>query len=164
MLPPPPMLATKNRISRRNHFCCACGFHCRLFAAGPARAAQGQKTFGARRLCGGGRGIKDGGFAAGHERAGVELLRRGVAARGQPADAVLAYQRALTLDRDLVEAHYNLGCLWLEQNKPDEAKSEFTAYTLRRSNAPEGWLKLGAAQLRSDDVWRRKKVSAPRFI
>jgi tetratricopeptide (TPR) repeat protein len=76
---------------------------------------------------------------------------------GQPADAVLAYQRALTLDRDLVEAHYNLGCLWLEQNKPDDARSEFTAYTLRRSNTPEGWLKLGAAQLRAGDVLSAEK-------
>ena len=76
---------------------------------------------------------------------------------GQSADAVLAYQRSLALDRDLVEAHYNLGCLWLEQNRPDEAKSEFTAYTLRRSNAPEGWLKLGTAQLRADDVLSAEK-------
>lgn len=76
---------------------------------------------------------------------------------GQSADAVLAYQRALMLDRDLVEAHYNLGCLWLEQNKPDEAQSEFIAYTLRRSNTPEGWLKLGAAQLRADDVLAAEK-------
>ena len=50
-----------------------------------------------------------------------------------------------------MEAHYNLGCLWLEQNKPDAARTEFTAYTLRRNNAPEGWLKLGAAQLRAGD-------------
>ena len=67
---------------------------------------------------------------------------------GRPADAVVAYQRALALDRDLIEAHYNLGCLWLEQNKPDLASTEFTTYTLRRGNAPEGWLKLGLAQLR----------------
>ena len=71
---------------------------------------------------------------------------------GQPADAALAYQRALTLDRDLVEAHYNLGCLWLEQNKPDVAKTEFTAYVLRRSKDPEGWTKLGMAQLRLRDL------------
>ncbi len=66
---------------------------------------------------------------------------------GHPDDATSAYQRALTLDRDLMEAHYNLGCLWLEQNKFDSAKTEFIAYTLRRNNAPEGWLKLGEAQL-----------------
>jgi tetratricopeptide (TPR) repeat protein len=76
---------------------------------------------------------------------------------GQPADAVLAYQDALKFDRDLVEAHYNLGCLWLEQNKPDAARTEFTAYTLRRNNAPEGWLKLGAAQLKLHDVLPAEK-------
>jgi tetratricopeptide (TPR) repeat protein len=76
---------------------------------------------------------------------------------GQTADAVAAYQRALALDRDLMEAHYNLGCLWLEQNKPDAAQSEFTAYTLRRSKATEGWLKLGLAQMQSHDVTAAEK-------
>ena len=76
---------------------------------------------------------------------------------GQTDDAVAAYQRALALDRDLMEAHYNLGCLWLEQNKPDAAESEFTAYTLRRSKAPEGWLKLGLAQLQAHDVAAAEK-------
>ena len=76
---------------------------------------------------------------------------------GQPADAVTAYQRALKLDRDLMEAHYNLGCLWLEQNKPDAAEGEFTAYTLRRPKAPEGWLKLGLAQLQSHDLTSAEK-------
>ncbi len=76
---------------------------------------------------------------------------------GRPADAALAYQRALTLDRDLVEAHYNLGCLWLEQNRPDVAKTEFTAYVLRRSKEPEGWTKLGVAQLRLRDLAAAEK-------
>jgi tetratricopeptide (TPR) repeat protein len=76
---------------------------------------------------------------------------------GQTDDAVAAYQRALALDRDLMEAHYNLGCLWLEQNKPDAAENEFTAYTLRRSKAPEGWLKLGLAQLRAEDLTGAEK-------
>src|ERR1035441_529899 len=71
---------------------------------------------------------------------------------GQPADAARAYQNALKFNRDLVEAHYNLGCLWLEQNKPDAARTEFTAYTLRHGNTPEGWLKLGAAQLKLHDL------------
>ena len=76
---------------------------------------------------------------------------------GQTDAAVAAYQRALALDRDLMEAHYNLGCLWLEQNKPETAENEFTAYTLRRSKAPEGWLKLGLAQLRADDLAAAEK-------
>ena len=71
---------------------------------------------------------------------------------GQPTNAAAAYQCALARDRDLMEAHYNLGCLWLEQNKPDSAEGEFTAYTLRRPKAPEGWLKLGLAQLQAHDV------------
>jgi tetratricopeptide (TPR) repeat protein len=76
---------------------------------------------------------------------------------GQTDAAVAAYQRALALDRDLMEAHYNLGCLWLEQNKPEAAENEFTAYTLRRSKAPEGWLKLGLAQLRAEDLTAAEK-------
>jgi tetratricopeptide (TPR) repeat protein len=71
---------------------------------------------------------------------------------GQPADAVAAYTRALALDRDLMEAHYNLGCLWLEQNKTDAAMTEFTACTLRRPNDPQGWLKLGSAQLHAGEI------------
>ena len=76
---------------------------------------------------------------------------------GQPADAAAAYQRALALDRDLAEAHYNLGSLWLEQNKPDAAVTEFTAYTLQRRNEPDGWLKLGSAQLHASDFLAAEK-------
>jgi len=71
---------------------------------------------------------------------------------GQPTNAAVAYKRALDLNRDLLEARYNLGCLWLDQNKLDAAKAEFTAYTLRRANAVEGWLKLGTAQLRAREA------------
>ena len=74
---------------------------------------------------------------------GVALQRA-----GQADDAANAYKHALELDRDLVEAHFNLGSLWLEQNRPDLARTEFTAYTLRRNNDPAGWLKLGMAQLK----------------
>ena len=71
---------------------------------------------------------------------------------GQTAEAEKAYQRALALDHDLSEAHYNLGCLWLAQNKPEAAKTELMAFTLRRGNSPEGLLQLGAAQLRLAEV------------
>ena len=76
---------------------------------------------------------------------------------GQYEEAANAYQRALELNRDLTEAHYNLGCLYLDQNKPDEAVSEFTAYTLRRVNEPEGWLKLGISQLHTKDILSAEK-------
>jgi tetratricopeptide (TPR) repeat protein len=68
---------------------------------------------------------------------------------GAVAEAEWAYQRALDLNHDLSEVRFNRGCLWLAQNKLEAAKGEFTAYTLRRPNAAEGFLKLGTAQLRS---------------
>ena len=71
---------------------------------------------------------------------------------GKPIEAANAYQRALELNRDFPEARLNLGTLWLEQNKPEDAKTEFTAYTLRWPNDPAGWLKLGSARLRLDDT------------
>jgi tetratricopeptide (TPR) repeat protein len=71
---------------------------------------------------------------------------------GQPNDAVEAYNKALALDQNLIEVHYNLGCLWLEQNRPDQAKAELTAYTLHRDKSADGWIKLGEAQLALRDL------------
>lgn len=74
---------------------------------------------------------------------------------GQWTNAVDAYSRALRHNRDLVEVRYNLGCLWLDLNQPEAAKTEFLAFTYKRDNVTDGWLKLGAAQLRtskSDDA------------
>ncbi len=66
---------------------------------------------------------------------------------GHVANSVQAYRRALGLDANLIEAHYNLGCLWLEQNRPDLARTELIAFTLRNPNAGDGWAKLGIAEL-----------------
>jgi len=84
---------------------------------------------------------------------------------GQTGEAEKAYQRALVLDPDLSEARFNLGCLFLEEAKPDRAKAEFTAYTLRRGNAPEGFIKLGTVQLRLREVAAAEKsfLDALRF-
>jgi tetratricopeptide (TPR) repeat protein len=71
---------------------------------------------------------------------------------GQFSEAERAYQRALALNPALAEARFNLGCLWLSQNKPEQAKSELTAFTLRRGTSAEGWLKLGVAQFHSKDL------------
>src|SRR3984957_3138885 len=157
MLTPSPMLVTKNRILG-----CTIIFALAIFIAGCTPP-------GPRALLKGKKLLERGDYADAvtELKTATTLLPAtaqawnylGVAsqAAGQPADAATAYERALTLDRDLVEAHYNLGCLWLEQNKPDAAKTEFTAYTLRRGNAPEGWLKLGAAQLRASDFLPAEK-------
>jgi Flp pilus assembly protein TadD len=159
MLPPTPMLATKNKTRcgliiflMFTVFLVGCG------PPGPRALLRGKKLLG--------RG--DYAKAVTELKTATSLLATnaqawnylGVAEQhaGQSADAVLAYQRALTLNRDLVEAHYNLGCLWLEQNKPGDAKTEFTAYTLRRSNAPEGWVKLGVAHLGLRDLSSAEKA------
>ena len=73
------------------------------------------------------------------------------------ADAVAAFQRALNLDRNLAEAHWNLGLLYLEDNKYDQAESQFAAFTGLRNNSTEGWLKLGTAQLRQNEFAAAEK-------
>jgi tetratricopeptide (TPR) repeat protein len=73
------------------------------------------------------------------------------------AEAERAYQKALVIDHDLSEARYNLGCLLLGQNRLEAAKAEFTACTMRRPNVVEGFLKLGAVQLRTRDPGAAEK-------
>ena len=153
MLPPAPMLATKN-ISR-------CGV---LIFLTLAVYLTGCGPPGPRALLKGKKLLSSGDYSAAVEKlkTATSLMSTnaqawndlGVAYQhvGRPTDAVVAYQRALTLDRDMVEAHYNLGCLWLEQAKPDMAKTEFTAYVLRRGKEPGGWNKLGVAALRLHDL------------
>jgi tetratricopeptide (TPR) repeat protein len=76
---------------------------------------------------------------------------------GQANDAAEAYKKALAYDQNLVEVHYNLGCLWLEQNRPDLAKAELTAYTLHREKSAEGFTKLGEAQFELHDLTGAEK-------
>ena len=45
---------------------------------------------------------------------------------GEMAEAERAYQKALALNHGLDEVRFNLGCLWLAQNKLEAAKAEFT--------------------------------------
>jgi tetratricopeptide (TPR) repeat protein len=68
---------------------------------------------------------------------------------GHPQPAIAAYQQALRRNPSFAVARFNLGCLYLEQNNPSAAASEFTSYTLLDRNAVNGWIKLGTAQLRS---------------
>ena len=153
MITPTRMLAIKNRALR-------CAMHILALAV----FISGCTPPGPRALLAGKKLLDRGDYTGAVEqlKAATTLLATNAAAwnyygvalqhAGQPADAAQAYQNALKFNRDLVEAHYNLGCLRLEQNQPDAARTEFMAYTLRRNNTPEGWLKLGAAQLKLHDL------------
>ena len=77
---------------------------------------------------------------------------------GQFDEAEKTYRRALMINHDLSEAHFNLGSLYLEQKKNEAAKTEFFAYTLRRANSLDALLKLGAAQLRLNEFAPAEKT------
>lgn len=67
----------------------------------------------------------------------------------QPQEAFRAYQKALSLDYKLAAAHFNLGCLYLEQNNLPAAVSELNTFTLLEPDSLDGWLRLASAQLRA---------------
>lgn len=67
---------------------------------------------------------------------------------GFHTEAIGAYRRALTLDANLVSVRYNLGCALLDSNQPAAAQNELMSYINLNARDPEGWLKLGAAQVR----------------
>lgn len=66
---------------------------------------------------------------------------------GQSSKAMDAYQNALRLDRANASAHFNLGCVLLENNFAMAADS-FANYSRLKPNDVNGWIKLGTAQLR----------------
>ena len=158
MITPPTMLAKIISVRRRG-----------LFAGALALVLAGCTPAGPRALLQGKKLLDHGdcAAAAAEFKTATSLLVTNAAAwnyygvalqrAGQPADAVTAYQNAVKYDRDLVETHFNLGMLWLEQNRPDVAKTEFAAYTLRRNNDPAGWLKLGSTQLKLGETVAAEK-------
>jgi tetratricopeptide (TPR) repeat protein len=173
MLPRALMLTTKNadrvegvKIGKFFSACRACPriFRALSMAFVLCVAATGCRPPGPRALLDGERLVDRGQYAEAIERLkkATTLLSTNAQAwnylglayhqAGQPNDAAEAYKKALALDQNLVEVHYNLGCLWLEQNRADLAKGELTAYTLHRDKAPEGWSKLGQAQLALHDL------------
>ncbi len=165
MLPPSPMLTTQNGIEcdpagERDRRALTLGNVAKL--VGLAMLLAGCAPSGPGALREGQRLIAEGKYPQAIEKLkAATVLLGGTNAQawndlglayhhaGDLAEAQQAYQRALSLDHDLSQARFNLGCLWLTQNKPEAAKSEFTAYTLHWPKAPEGFLKLGTAQLRA---------------
>jgi len=68
---------------------------------------------------------------------------------GQPQPALQAYRQALLRDRSnlVTVAHFNLGCLLLEQNMATGAVDALRSYTLI-TNSASGFARLGSAQAR----------------
>ena len=153
MVPPTKMLTTKNRVSVRF-----------IIVVSLTVIITGCTPPGPRALLDGKRLLDQGRYAeaVARLRTATTLLSTNAQAwnylgvayhhAGQTTNAAASYQKALALNRNLLEARFNLGCLLLEQNNPDAAKAEFTAYTLQRPNAPEGWVKLGFAQLQDREI------------
>jgi tetratricopeptide (TPR) repeat protein len=78
----------------------------------------------------------------------------GVAAHqaGQGTQAVAAYQQAIRLNRDLVEARFNLGCLLEDQGKLAAAQEAFGACTVLRPGFTEAWVRRGRVEYRLKDT------------
>ncbi len=161
MLPRASMLIIKNWITKSA-----------LFSVILAAVATGCMPAGPRALLDGKKLLDQGRFADAVPKleSAVILLRTNAAAAtawnylglayhqaGRATNAAQAYTRALALDQDLTEAHFNRGCLWLDQQRLDLARADFTAYTLRQPNAIEGWLKLATCQLRSHEAIAAEK-------
>src|ERR1035438_4154531 len=127
MLPPTPMLATKN-LPRPG----AIGFLALAILiagcmpSGPRALLKGKKLLERGDYAGAVAQFKNATSLLATNAQAQAWNYLGVACQyaGQPTNAVTAYKRALELDRDLMEVHYNLGCLWLERNKPDTAENE----------------------------------------
>jgi tetratricopeptide (TPR) repeat protein len=68
---------------------------------------------------------------------------------GQFSAAHQAYEQARRCDPNLGSIHYNLGCLFLDDNQSQAAVTELTAYTVLQPDSVDGWLKLGGAQVRT---------------
>jgi tetratricopeptide (TPR) repeat protein len=70
---------------------------------------------------------------------------------GDVSHAIEAYQKALDLDRTnlVFVAHYNLGCLLLEQNNPIAAANELRSYCMLSNSSIPALLRLGQAELRA---------------
>ena len=150
MLPPFRMLATKKRV--RNLL---------IFSLGVALAVvwSGCAPPGARALVKGEKLLQEGKYpeavlkfeeatrAFPDNAKAWNHLGLGHQYAGDPKKAMQAYQKALTLDRNLTAASYNLGTLYLENRYFPEAIARFTTFIQLEQKNPDGWFKLGMAQM-----------------
>ena len=158
MVPRTAMFVTRNRVSLNAAlllmvvlFVTACG------PPGPRALLQGRKSLEAGRTDEALKELKAAASLLPTNAAAWNYLGLAYHRAGLVTNAIEAYSRAIKLDRDLLEARFNLGCLLMDENRLDAAKTELTAYTLRRGTEPEGWLKLGLSHLRGREASSAEK-------
>jgi tetratricopeptide (TPR) repeat protein len=152
MLPPTRMLTTKKRAAGTDvlsWIACALLLFAGCTPAGPRALFKGERL------------MREGDYAAAavkfeeatrllpNEPQAWNHLGLAYHGAGRVEDAARAYQRALSLDRNLAVARYNLGCLYLETTNLPAAIGELTTFTSLQPNAESGWVKLGTAQLQA---------------
>jgi Flp pilus assembly protein TadD len=151
MLPRAKMLATENSLRKITM----------IFAVAVLTILSGCAPAGLRALISGDDLLRDGKPAQAVEKLkrAVDLLPNeprawnllGLAYHraGQPQMAAQAYRQALAKDRSnlVAVAHYNLGCLLLEQGSFSTAADELRSFTLITNNSA-GFVKLATAQVR----------------
>lgn len=153
MVPRAPMLATKNRVGAVIVSLLAVAIFVTACAPpGPSALLEGKELLEADKVTEAIEELKTATSLMPTNAAAWNYLGVAYHRAGLSTNAVEAYSRALRFNRELIEVRFNVGCVWLELEKFDAAKVEFTAYTLRRPNEVEGWLKLGGAQLQGRDL------------
>jgi Flp pilus assembly protein TadD len=152
------MLATKNRVAIRGAAAlAAAAWLCGCTPAGPGSLLHGAKLIEQKRYPEAVMQLRKAATLMPTNATAWNYLGLACQYAGQPAEAEKAYSRALTLDRDLTEAHYNLGCLMFDRGNYDGAKSHLTAYTMRRGGSADALTKLGAAQLKTHELAAAEK-------
>ena len=67
--------------------------------------------------------------------------------KGLPANAIAAYEQALTLDPEIREARFNLGALYARRGRYDRAIAAYQNFVVRYPDYPEARYALGNALL-----------------
>jgi Flp pilus assembly protein TadD len=152
MLPPANMVATENSPRKIVQICAVAGAI--LLAGctppGPRAALQGDELLRRGKPAEAVAKLKFAAEELPEDPRVWNLLGLAYHQAGQPELAAQAYRQALARDRSNVVsvAHFNLGCLMLEQNHLAVAIDELRSYTLI-TNDLTALLKLGTAQLRA---------------
>src|SRR5258708_5210304 len=118
MVPPHSMLTVKNQTARNFMlFLAAVTLFAGCRPPGPRALLQGKKLLEQGKVAPALEKLKSAASLLSTNAQAWNYLGLAHQEAGQTIEAEKAYHRALLYDPDLSEAHYNLGCLWLEQNK-----------------------------------------------